>query len=358
MICATIHGPSLFDATRQLNYASNFADMAEFRIDLWGSHHLEEVEKLAQEHVDLPLIFTLKPYGKTTELKRVEEIEKLAHLHPTYFEIEESLPKDIQRSLALQFPDTRWILSKEFTNWSEEELTTAYEQMRREFPDHYLKFTVTTKDTLTVLQLSSWRVRQKDPHLILQGIGEGGSLSQLLSPVLQNPWIYAGVDEKKSSTEMLTAKTLREAYRMKKQREFDTFLAHLSPEGVGHPPVVAYNQLLEKEGLPVIYVRIETGHLEKAWKEILRLPIKGATFAAPYDGQILPFLDYIDPLALKGGVVDTVVIEGGLSYGFSVKSMDESKEGMEKNPEAFLARQLSTQFFLWFKREIAPEALL
>lgn len=358
MISATIHGPSLFDATRQLNYASNYADMAEFRIDLWGSHRLEEVEKLAREHVDLPLIFALKPYGKTTELKRIEEIEKLAQLYPAYFEIEESLPRDIQRSLTQQFPDTRWLLSKEFTEWTVETLNIAYEELRRDFPDHYLKFTVLAKEALSAIKLSVWKLGLKDPNLILHGTGDYGSLLQILSPVLQNPWTYAGVDEKKSATGCLTAKTLREAYRIKKQREFDSFLAHLSPEGVGHPPCVANNKLLEKEGLPVLYVGVETGQMEQVWREMLKLPLKGATLGVPYDRQILPFLDYVDPLALKAGAVDTVVLEGGLSYGFSVKAMGDAAEGREKNPEEVLAYQLSTQFFLWFKREIAPEVLL
>lgn len=325
MICATIHGPTLFDAKRQLNYASDYADMAEFRMDLWANHRKEDVEKLVKEHPDIPMIFVLRPHPKISELKRLEEIEKLAQLYPKYFEIEQEVPEEIQRSLVRKFTRTQWIVAKNMLTWSQEAITTLYERHKRELPHILLKVTVKVKSSLEALQLCLWVYQQKDEHLI--GVAEGikGQISQLLSPVIGNPWTYAGSDPKHEIPGVLLAETLRQTYRIKKSRELSQFLVHFGNLFDSPPQTpsaenysyLSHNTVLEELNEPAVFVGLETDHLEESWRLLKELPMRGASVGRPYQEELMTYLDYTDPTALKVGAVNTIVVEEEFSYGFN-----------------------------------------
>lgn len=317
MICATVHGPTLFDAKRQLNYASDYADMAELRMDLWANHRKEEVEKIVKEHPDIPLIFALKPHAKMTELKRLEEIEKLALLKPGYFEIEQEVPEEMQRSLMRKFPYIQWIITKHFPQWSEEAVTTYYEQHQREYPQTYLKITVAVTDALDALKLCRWVNSQRDEHLIGIAVGAQGQISHLLSPVIGNPWTYGSSDPKHTVQGFIPAETLRYTYRIKKNRTLTSFIVQLSSPISQDYHYLSHNAVLEHIQEPVLFVGMETKHLEEAWKELKQLPLSGAGVGRPYQEQLMPLLDYTDPIALKIGGVNTVSLENELSYGFN-----------------------------------------
>jgi shikimate 5-dehydrogenase/3-dehydroquinate dehydratase len=317
MICATIHGPTLFDAKRQLNYASDYADRAELRMDLWANHRKEEVEKLIHEHPDIPLIFSLKPHPKMTELKRLEEIEKLASLRPGYFEIEHEVPDDIRRSLMRKFSHIQWITTKHFSRWSEEEITAVYEQHVREYPQTYLKVTVDVTDSLEALKLCRWLREKHDEHLLGYATGLQGQISYLLSPIAGNSWTYASADPKHIPKGMFAAETLRYTYRIKKSRPLEAFLLQFTSPVQSDCHYLSHNSVLEQIHEPVIFAGIETKHLEEVWKELKELPFRGAGVGKPYQEEMMLLLDYTDPIALKIGGVNAVVVEGDISYGFN-----------------------------------------
>ncbi len=316
-ICAIITGPTLFDARRQMNYASDYADMVEFRMDLWVSHRLDEVEKLSQEHPDLPVIFTLRAKADESELKRLTEIEKLATLRPAYFDIEGEVPLEIRRNIITKFNKTQWVTSLHLSGVPLEEVISMYEQHKRDFPGSYMKIALEAKTPLEAIRFCNWVYSVKDPHFVGIASGPYGQISRILSPVLGNPWIYASTENKPHPLGLISAQTLREIYRLKRTRSITSFYALIGNPVEQSPSYITHNRVLEELGESSVYIRLATDHLEEYWNELKKLPIKGASITMPYKEEIMSYLDYIDPQALKMGAVNTVLFEDERTYGFN-----------------------------------------
>jgi shikimate dehydrogenase len=90
----------------------------------------------------------------------------------------------------------------------------------------------------------------------------------------------------------------------------------------------AYHQL----GLDYIYLpfRVKKDKLSKAIDGMRALSIKGLNVTIPHKAIVIPFLDRVDPLALKMGAVNTIVNDGGELTGYNTDAEGFMKSLLEK----------------------------
>ncbi|MBD3196013.1 MAG: shikimate dehydrogenase [Candidatus Lokiarchaeota archaeon] len=87
---------------------------------------------------------------------------------------------------------------------------------------------------------------------------------------------------------------------------------------IGHPvehsmSPIMHNAVLKQMGMDFVYVAFSviSKSLKKAVKGIKALNIKGVNVTIPHKQNIIPYLDYIDPLAKNIGAVNTIKNEDG-----------------------------------------------
>ena len=82
-----------------------------------------------------------------------------------------------------------------------------------------------------------------------------------------------------------------------------------------------HNAAFSASGINAVYLAFEPSSIESAAAAMRSLPIRGASVTIPYKTDIMPFLDFIDPLAEKIGAVNTVVNRDGTLTGFNTDGL-------------------------------------
>jgi shikimate dehydrogenase len=101
---------------------------------------------------------------------------------------------------------------------------------------------------------------------------------------------------------------------------------------------IIHNAALEKLGLNCRYVclRLEEENVGKAVDSIRTLGLLGVNVTVPYKQTVLPYLDKIDPVAVKIGAVNTIVNNNGVLIGYNtdwlgfVNSLEEKVKIKDK----------------------------
>lgn len=330
MICVKVVGPTLFDVKKQMNYASDYGDMVELKMDVWNRHTVKDVAEIVRDHPDLPAIFVLRPKKETSELRRFNEIESLLNLKPAFFDIEAEVPLEMRRALAGKFPQIQWIISSVLDQFDKDALIGLYEKHFIESPRAFLKVTLKAKSPLEALLFCSWLAEMKNPRLIGVVDMPGGEFARVLAPVIGSPWVYASAGEKSGSSGIVSAQTLRECYCLSKKRTINAFLVHLGSDSLPLNRLRRYNKALLEANQSVVMISIGRADLASLRQSLKELPISGMALEGSYQEEILGELDYIDPVALKVEAVNTVLCEEGSLYGFNNEGL-ATIEAIEKH---------------------------
>ena len=80
---------------------------------------------------------------------------------------------------------------------------------------------------------------------------------------------------------------------------------------------ILHNAAFAAQGINAAYLAFEPSSIRDAVAAMRALPIHGASITIPYKTDIMPFLDFIDPLAEKIGAVNTVVTRDGALAGYN-----------------------------------------
>ena len=80
---------------------------------------------------------------------------------------------------------------------------------------------------------------------------------------------------------------------------------------------ILHNAAFADRGINAAYLAFEPSSIRDAAAAMRALPIAGASVTIPYKTDIIPFLDFIDPLAQKIGAVNTVVNRDGTLAGYN-----------------------------------------
>jgi shikimate dehydrogenase len=78
-----------------------------------------------------------------------------------------------------------------------------------------------------------------------------------------------------------------------------------------------HNRAFEVLALNKIYVPFAVTDLAAALQGLKSLKVRGVSVTIPYKEEIVPYLDSIDPLAVRIGAVNTLVLESGQVHGLN-----------------------------------------
>ncbi|WDP88255.1 MAG: shikimate dehydrogenase [Desulfobacter sp.] len=78
-----------------------------------------------------------------------------------------------------------------------------------------------------------------------------------------------------------------------------------------------HNRAFREEKINAVYLAFEPENIEKAVMSIKTLSIRGASVTIPFKESVMAYLDWIDPLGLEIGAVNTIVNEDGVLKGYN-----------------------------------------
>lgn len=318
MICTVILGPTLEDIDAQIRQAILVSDLVELRLDYFVERDVGKIKAILNTH-KIPMIFTLrsKEQGGSycgSEQQRLQEIKQLITCLPSYFDLESHIPEEYLNELSTKFPTVKLIISHhDFScpSKSPEQLLSALPHIERAI----YKVAMTTKTTTEALQHLIYTKSRKNVVTVCMGIQ--GQISRILSPVVNNPFTYACLNEEHSTMGQLTAQNLSTIYRYHSLKP-DTLLFGLFGDpvtkSISH---YTHNATFEELNLNAVYIkmRVEPLELKSALALAGKLGFKGLSITMPLKESIVPLLDELDEDAQTIGAVNTVTFLEGRTRG-------------------------------------------
>lgn len=321
MLCGIIVGPTWEEVLSQVNDASLYADLLEFRLDLFTSRDARSLDMLLKK-CKLPVIFTLRSKNQggnyqESEEKRLAEIRRLAACHPAYFDVECTIPQNFLNDIALNFPEIRWILSfHDFKN-----CPTEIEKLLKIMPsvkNSLYKLAVTTKSTSETLSFLC--SAKKYPGHIYICMGEYGEISRIIAPMIGSTITYACLAETHATAPgQLSLELLTKVYRYKSLRADTALYGLIGNPITGSISEHTHNVFMESCGINAVYVKlkVEPDELITALEQMKHLGFRGLSVTMPFKEKMLEVLERIDPEAQTIGSVNTLILDQGKWKGYN-----------------------------------------
>lgn len=297
-ICIPIIGPTSPEVHRQVAVAATLGDWVELRLDKWDSVDENVIDHIRQHYPQLPMIFTLRKPSqggnfKGTEEERISFIASLLRLKPEYVDIEADVPLSVIQQLQSLSPETKLIVSWHDFD-STPDLDAVYERISQIPADYYKIATMALSicDSLRMLQLAQ-KINSEKPILCAICMGENGECTRILSPIFNNPFTFAALDQgQETAPGQLSAKTLLETYHIRSLNPMTHVLGLIGDpvsKSVGH---LTHNAVFEQMGVNAVYVkfRVTSEQLDDFFQLIPTLNLKGLSVTMPHKERVLKYL--------------------------------------------------------------------
>jgi len=319
----TVIAEQSYPAVRQkIEQVQRDTDAVELRLDFWQDWQLEELARLQQDFA-IPFIMTLRKESQGgkflgTEKQRLALLADIAALKPAFIDLEYDVPLDFGQKLKAEYPAIQLIRSYHDFDKMPHDLDTVLHSMQDQAFSIY-KIVGMAESTLDCLRtLSFVKDRSKNMQVACFCMGELGSPSRILGPIVGNALQYACVDEDKPVVaSQLSLSTLKELYRVK------TFNAHTEIYAlIGNPVDKSAGHWIHNHAFAflkknAVYVKLalKAEELASFFSLCRDLPFKGFSITMPLKEVVIPHLDELDPEAKQMGSVNTIVVVEGRFIG-------------------------------------------
>ncbi len=321
MLCTVIKGPSIKEAKKQIEQASNHCQLVELRLDYFNILDVSLIQELLSLY-SIPMIFTLRKANQGgkyngSEKQRLSTLEQLASLNPAYLDIEHDVSSSLIESICLKYPKIKIILSYHDFDNTPEDLKKIYEDMTQT-PAYFYKIAVTAKSSVDALRLISF-AKTLNKNIIAISMGLYGEVSRILAPLIGSPINYICLEESlKIAPGQLTSEELIYRYNYPLLTE-NTSLYGL----IGNPVNQSisddtHNHFMKISKLDAIYVKmIVTAEELPLFLKLAKNLFLGLSVTMPLKEVILPYLDHIDKQAHLIRAVNTLCFKEGKIYGYN-----------------------------------------
>jgi 3-dehydroquinate dehydratase / shikimate dehydrogenase len=206
------------------------------------------------------------------------------------------------------------------------DLDQIYERMAAT-PARILKIAVQADDAtdcLPVFHLLE-RAQREGREMIAVAMGAAGIMTRILGPSRGSFLTYGAFDDENATAPgQLTARELREVYRIEKidQR---TEIIGIMGRPVGHSlsPHI-HNAAFEKIGVNAVYLPFEVNDADQFMRRMvhprsreLEWNLRGLSVTAPHKTTVMNYLDWIEPAAKELGAVNTILIREQELHGYN-----------------------------------------
>lgn len=296
-ICALITGPTFAEAHQQLAQIAAQADLVEVRLDLFSDRSIPALKKFLNAS-PLPVIVTLRKSSQGgkypgNEEERREEIRQILRLSPSYFDIEdESSP----HFLIEQFPEVSFVVSHHDFTPPAPPLQELYDTLEEGAYRKIARMVTTSTEALELLLFAKGK-----EDLILIGMGEYGSITRILAPIVDIPWCYAPVGTH-TAPGQIPLETLIETYRYPTLSPFTKLYGLIGDPVSKSISEYTHNALFKELGVDAVYVKmvVTPEELPSFLPKALELGFQGLSVTTPLKEVILEHLLQISP---EGGAI-------------------------------------------------------
>jgi len=296
MICVSLPGPTETDLLRQMEESQGWADLFEFRCDLYP-----DIVSRVVPHCHLPKIFTCHHESFDT-------IRHLANLNPEYMDLDQSIPLAFQKELPSSI---KIIRSIHFFHDTPKDLQAVFHSLTTH-PAHLYKIATFAKSTLDSLRLLCFSQSIELP-LSVVAMGELGQCSRILGPSIGAPIVYASPNAAETTASgQISAKELKSIYSMQKNQKLYGLIGDPVSQSYGH---IYHNDYMKDKGAIYVRLRIKSEELEEFFSLARQMGFAGLSVTIPHKEAVIPFLDEIDHNSAAIGAVNTITCRNGAYVG-------------------------------------------
>lgn len=327
-ICIPV-GAAEFDEFRTLcERAAGMADVVELRLDYLREIDFEKLFSLIHS-IECQTLLTFRPKEQggrsNANLKeRLQFWSKAKNLPVSFFDFELDLAEALKDEKEIDWQ--RVIISHHDFEKTPDDLEMLYERMSQT-PAYIIKIATQANDITDCLAHFRLleRAKSEGRELIPIAMGEAGKITRILAPSRGAFLIYAALDDEQATAPgQVTAKDLRELYRVNQINE-QTKIIGLMGQPVSHSlSPHTHNAAFESCEVDSVYLLFDVGDISSFLTRIVKtqtrevdLNFRGLSVTAPHKQTVMKQLDWIDGTAKEIGAVNTIVIENDLLRGYN-----------------------------------------
>ena len=325
-----------FDRMREgVQRAADVADIIELRLDC-----LNELETAARYLAELdgnapPLILTLRSaeQGGHTSLDYSSRRRFWTALKVRdtdyFFDLEFDLVREFasaESSCPFKLDWKRVICSHHDFNGVPPDLEGIYEAMAAT-PARILKVAVQANDATDCLSIVKLLERSKSEgrELIAIAMGTAGMMTRVLGPSRGSFLTYGSLDDESGTAPgQITARQLRDLYRIDSINSQTQILGILgNPVSQSLSPHI-HNAAFASDGLNAVYLPFEVTDVNQFISRMVHPKtrewewnVRGLSVTLPHKSSVIPYLDWIDPMANEIGAVNTIVAQDDRLLGYN-----------------------------------------
>lgn len=343
-ICVPVCVKRVGDIAPAIARAEEYADFIEVRLDCLSESDFDPVTRdlaAARFWSRCPIVFTLRP-AEQSGLRELDKATRfgfwisndlrLLRESPNYADFEIDIAFAMKSAQPyMSVPDwKRVICSFHDVVGVPSGLEEIYAQMASTRA-RILKIAVQADDItdcIPVLRLLE-RARRDGREMIAIAMGEAGLLTRILGPSRGAFLTYGSLDNAEATAPgQISAAELRDLYRIRNIDE-QTEIMGLVGEHVMHSVSPhMHNHAFAASGLNAVYIPFEVRALDNFVRRMvhprtreLEWNLRGLSITAPHKLAIMQYLDWIDPIAVEIGAVNTVVISDEGIYGYNTDAL-------------------------------------
>lgn len=175
----------------------------------------------------------------------------------------------------------------------------------------------TLSDNLAVLRLIE--DRSISSRFVGIAMGEEGLVSRVLGPREGAAFTFASLEDgSETAPGQVSARTLRNLYRADRL-DAETMILGVAGNPIAHSlSPLMHNIAFRREGVNAVLLPLKVRALNDLLTLMRELPMSGAAVTMPLKQEILPELDWMDPLVKRIGACNTlrITVDGKL-YGYN-----------------------------------------
>jgi len=337
-ICVPVCVQRASELAEAIKRASEVAGIVELRLDCLEDDEREAVLPLLRDHLNrdgTPMLITFRPaaqggHAATDSGARRNFWVSLNRIsRGALMDLELDLARSVASDGLARESSIDWglvICSHHDFVGVPSDLDEIYKRMAAT-PARILKIAVQADDAtdcLPVFHLLE-RAQSEGRDLIAIAMGQAGIMTRILGPSRGSFLTYGSIDDESATAPgQLTARELREVYRIDKIDQH-TEIIGLVGKPVHHSlsPKI-HNAAFATAGVNAVYLPFEVHDADQFMRRMshprsreLEWNLRGLSVTAPHKSAVMNCLDWIETSAKAIGAVNTIVVQDDELYGYN-----------------------------------------
>jgi 3-dehydroquinate dehydratase / shikimate dehydrogenase len=321
--CISLNYEDLDETVFGVYKALHFSEYVEVRLDRLSKKDREVLILVLSACFDkkkIIITFRNKRCGgfyKGSELSRLSFLRHALTLGLPYIDLEYDVNPYILNDFLRNRKNTKIILSYHNFKNTPDNLDQIFRKMKGKNPDiiKICTHAQSTEDNLKVLSLL--KKESGNSRIITHTMGEKGVVSRIIGALKGNAYTYTSSAENlQTAPGQISIDKYKSIYfldRLNKKSKIFGLIGNPVKHSFGY---IIHNYAFNKLVMNSVYVNFPVENLESFITKFSDY-YQGLSITIPYKEKIIPFLDYIDPIAEESKSVNTVVRKNKKLYGYN-----------------------------------------